>query len=180
MNATVRIYRVICKTSTDFPLHKLRSMIKHTWHRRMLLNQHPMASLRFICYNKGKSTTRFCSVNVWSKNWTTDSRKFSLKKWPTRTPSLRFDLAVPALCRRLLLPVIIVPDRVVQKLLDQRSTPQGAGKGKVSLGRLLNIIRELGGTEPTLLSLNFTVLSSPSNLFAPKLKVSLRSLPYAL
>ena len=71
------------------------------------------------------------------------------------------------LCRRLLLPVIVVPDRMVQKLLDQRSTPQGAGKGKVSLGRLLYIISELGGTEPTLLSLNFTILGSPSNLFAP-------------
>lgn len=60
-----------------------------------------------------------------------------------------------------------------QKLLDQRSSPQGAGKRKVSLGRLLYIIGEFGGTEPTLLSLNFTILGGPSNLFAKQFKVSL-------
>ena len=128
---------------------------------------HPMASLELYATTKEGLPRAFRPINVCVvSEMTIDSHVVFSNVADKDTESTILPLPI-YLCRRLLLPVIVVPDRMVQKLLDQRSTPQGAGKGKVSLGRLLYIISELGGTEPTLLSLNFTILGSPSNLFAP-------------
>ena len=155
-------------------------LLSTTWHTAKFgrINYTHWPGLRLMLQNREVSATCFSFDNVHVCGLRFLACINSSQKWLTRTPSKLSHRS--RLCRWLVLPVIILPDGMVQKLLDQRSSPQGAGKRKVSLGRLLYIIGEFGGTEPTLLSLNFTILGGPSNLFAKQFKVSLWSLPYAL
>ena len=83
-------------------------------------------------------------------------------------------------CLRLLHPVLVFPDGVVQEVLDQRSPPQSAGQGQVALGRFLDIICELRSSKPALFAFHFTIRRSPANLTAENFKVSLGLSPLFL
>ncbi len=73
----------------------------------------------------------------------------------------------------LLHPVIVVKDRVIQKVLDQGCPPKRTGEWQVSLGCLFEVVGEFRSTEPTLFAFDFPILSGPSNLLAEFFKVSL-------
>lgn len=81
---------------------------------------------------------------------------------------------------RLLLPVIIVPNWVLENSFQQRCSSKCAGKWHVSLWSLLDIISEFRSTEPFLLTLDFSILGRPANLTAENLKVTLGLSPLSL
>ena len=88
----------------------------------------PNGQSRIICYNKGKSATRFSSNKCLCGLRNDNRLAYGFHSNAADKDTESTILLLPVyLCRRLLLPVIVVPDRMVQKLLDQRSTPQGAG-----------------------------------------------------
>ena len=73
----------------------------------------------------------------------------------------------------LLLPVVVLKKRMVQKFFDQCCPPKRTGKWQVSLGCLLEVVRKFRNTEPTLFAFDIPILGGPSNLLAKSFKVSL-------
>jgi hypothetical protein len=83
-----------------------------------------------------------------------------------------------ALC--FLLPVLIVPNGMVQNILEQGSPPQGTGQGQVSFWCLFDIISEFRCPEPSFFAFHFTICRGPAHLFAKSFKVFLRLSPFFL
>jgi hypothetical protein len=83
-------------------------------------------------------------------------------------------------CLWFLHPVIILPDWVCQKKLDQGRPPQSTGQRQVSLRRLLDIVNEFGSTKPALLAFHVAVLRGPSNLLAKDFEIALGLSPLFL
>ena len=73
----------------------------------------------------------------------------------------------------LIFPLLIVPNGVTQKLLDQRGSPQCTRQRQVTLRRLLHVVDKFRCTKPALLTLHVTVLRIPSDFLAEDLKVLL-------
>jgi len=92
--------------------------------------------------------------------------------------SLLFHIIVLQL--RLLLPVVVVPHRVLQELFQQRCPPQCTSERQVSFWRLLHIIGKFGSTKPTFLPFNLAIRCTPSNLSAKRFKVALALSPFFL
>ena len=78
-----------------------------------------------------------------------------------------------SLSLRLIFPLLIVPNGVTQKLLDQRGSPQCTRQWQVALRRLLHVVDKFRCTKPALLTLHITVLRIPSDFLAEHLKVLL-------
>jgi hypothetical protein len=81
---------------------------------------------------------------------------------------------------RLLHPFVIFKDRVVEHLLKERRPSQSTSEWQVSLGRLFDVVSELGSTKPTLLALHLPIRRRPANFSAKEFKVSLGLLPLLL
>ena len=76
-------------------------------------------------------------------------------------------------CLGLLLPIVIIKDRVFEKLFNKRCPSQSTCEWQVTLGRLFDVVSEFGSTKPTLLALILPILLGPANFSAKKFKVSL-------
>lgn len=80
----------------------------------------------------------------------------------------------------LLLPVIVIPDRVIQNVLEERRPSQRARQRKVPLWCLLDVVNEFGCSEPALLAFYVAICSRPADLSAERLEVTLALSPFLL
>ena len=68
-------------------------------------------------------------------------------------------------------PIIIIPNRMFQQLLNQTSSPQSTCQWQMSLRCLFYIVYEFRSAKPTFLPLHFTVFGCPSNFCTECLKI---------
>ena len=68
---------------------------------------------------------------------------------------------------------------MVQQVFYETGTSQCTRQRQMSFRRLLDVVNEFGGAEPSLFSLRLSILCGPANLSAKNLKVSL-ALPPSL
>ena len=78
------------------------------------------------------------------------------------------------------LPVLIIPDWMVQQTLYQGCPSQCTCQRQMSLGCLFDVINKFWGSKPTFLSFNFSILCRPTNFTTKGFKVTLGLLPFFL
>jgi hypothetical protein len=91
-----------------------------------------------------------------------------------------FFLTVSRLFFGFIHPVLIIPDWMIQKLLEQRCPSQSTCERQVTFRGLFYVVDKLRSAEPALLPLGLAVVGSPANLSAKCLKVTLALSPLFL
>jgi hypothetical protein len=82
-------------------------------------------------------------------------------------------------CLWLLHPILIVPNRMSQEVLDERRPSQCTRQWQMALRSLFHVVDKLGRTKPTLFSFHFAVGCCPPNFATKLFKVPLGLLPFA-
>jgi len=80
----------------------------------------------------------------------------------------------------ILLPVIVVPHWMIQKIFQKRRPSQSTRQWQMPFGRLLYVVDEFRRSKPTLLAFDFTILRRPANFTAKLFKITLALLPFSL
>lgn len=75
------------------------------------------------------------------------------------------------------LPIIVVPNRMVKKIFQQRCPSESTCQWQMPFWRLVDMVNKLGRTKPSFFAFDFAVLRCPANLTAKLFKISFALFP---